>query len=106
MDETCKQEASICAQEEAGKRSAQIEKNLITRLNRIEGQVKGIRAMIERGVYCDDILIQIGAAQAAMSSVAKILLESHMHSCVKERLREGDEAVIDEVMKTIGRLWT
>ena len=79
-------------------------KNLTTRLNRIEGQVKGIKAMIERGDYCDDILTQIAAAQSAMSAVAKILLESHMRTCVSRRLKNGDDMVVDELIKTVGRL--
>jgi DNA-binding FrmR family transcriptional regulator len=78
--------------------------NLTTRLNRIEGQVKGIKAMIERGDYCDDVLTQIAAAQSAMSAVAKILLESHMRTCVSRRLKEGDDTVVDELIKTVGRL--
>ena len=78
--------------------------NLTSRLNRIEGQVKGIKAMIARGDYCDDILTQIAAAQSAMSSVAKILLESHMRTCVTQRLKDGDDTVVDELIKTVGRL--
>jgi len=81
-----------------------ITNNLTTRLNRIEGQVKGIKSMIDRGVYCDDILTQIAAAQSAMSSVAKILLESHMRTCVIHKLKSGDDAVVDELIKTVGRL--
>ena len=78
--------------------------SLTSRLNRIEGQVKGIKSMIERGDYCDDILTQIAAAQSAMSSVAKILLESHMRTCVTQRLQNGDNTVVDELIKTVGRL--
>ena len=78
--------------------------NLTTRLNRIEGQVKGIKAMIERGDYCEDVLTQIAAAQSAMSAVAKILLESHMRTCVTRRLKDGDDTVVDELIKTVGRL--
>ena len=78
--------------------------NLATRLNRIEGQVKGIKAMIERGDYCEDVLTQIAAAQSAMSAVAKILLESHMRTCVSRRLKDGDDTVVDELIKTVGRL--
>ncbi|MCL1786464.1 MAG: metal-sensitive transcriptional regulator [Defluviitaleaceae bacterium] len=78
--------------------------NLTTRLNRIEGQVKGIKAMIERGDYCEDVLTQIAAAQSAMSAVAKILLESHMRTCVSRRLKDGDDTVVDELIKTVGRL--
>jgi len=86
-------------------RTEKITKDLATRLNRIEGQVKGIKSMVERGEYCDDILTQIAAAQSAMTSVAKILLESHMRACVTDRLKNGDDTVVDELVKTIGRLW-
>ncbi|CAA7600474.1 Metal-sensitive transcriptional repressor [Acididesulfobacillus acetoxydans] len=79
-------------------------RELVNRMNRIEGQVRGIRGMIERHVYCDDVLNQIASAQAALHGVAKLLLEKHMKSCVKEQLRSGDDEVVDEVLKTIFRL--
>ncbi|NLI11122.1 MAG: metal-sensing transcriptional repressor [Peptococcaceae bacterium] len=79
-------------------------RELISRMNRIEGQVRGIKGMIERHVYCDDILNQISSAQAALHGVAKLLLEKHMKSCVTEQLLAGDEQVIDEVLKTIFKL--
>ncbi|QXM06819.1 metal-sensitive transcriptional regulator [Crassaminicella indica] len=77
---------------------------LIKRLNRIEGQVRGIKGMIERNVYCDDILIQIAAVQSAMKGVAKLLLESHMHTCIVSKIKSGDEDVVDEFLKTIDRM--
>ncbi|MCL2839294.1 MAG: metal-sensitive transcriptional regulator [Defluviitaleaceae bacterium] len=81
-----------------------IKKDLVTRLNRIEGQVKGVKSMIERGEYCDDVLTQITAVKSGMNAVAKILLESHMRTCVTEKLQDGDEDVVDEFIKTIGRM--
>ncbi len=86
------------------KRSEKLDADLISRLNRIEGQVRGIKGMIEKGVYCDDVLTQIAAVQSAMSSVSKLLLESHMRTCVIEKLKAGDRDVIDEFVKTVGRL--
>lgn len=77
---------------------------LVSRMNRIEGQVRGIKGMIERHIYCDDILNQIASAQSALYGVAKLLLENHMKSCVLEQLEAGDKEVIDEVVKTIFRL--
>lgn len=77
---------------------------LITRLNRIEGQIRGIKGMIDKDVYCDDILNQIAAAQAAMKSVSKLLLESHMKSCLVNRIQSGDDEVIDELLKTMDKL--
>ena len=81
-----------------------VKKNLVTRLNRIEGQIRGIKGLIEKDTYCDDVITQIAATQSAMNSVAKILLEGHMRNCVVERLNEGDTEVIDEVLVTIQKL--
>ena len=85
-------------------RSAKLNKDLTARLNRVEGQVRGIKLMLEKGVYCDDVLTQISAVQSAMSSVAKLLLEAHMRSCVSNRMKSGDQEIIDEFIKTVGRL--
>lgn len=79
-------------------------RELVSRMNRIEGQVRGIKGMIERHVYCDDILNQIASAQSALHGAARLLLEKHMKSCVMEQLQAGDEDVIDEVLKTIFKL--
>jgi len=84
--------------------SEQVKKNLITRLNRVEGQIRGIRGMIEKDVYCDDIITQLSATQSALNSVAKLLLEGHMKTCVAERIQEGDLEVLDEVIVTIQKL--
>ena len=77
---------------------------LIARMNRIEGQIRGIKGMIERSVYCDDILNQISSAQSALDGVSKLLLEKHMKSCVRERLETGDTEVVDEVLQTVFRM--
>ena len=79
-------------------------KELVNRMNRIEGQIRGIKGMIERHVYCDDVLNQISSAQSALDGASRLLLEKHMKSCVKEQLQAGDEQVIDEVLKTIFRM--
>ncbi|CEO89852.1 metal-sensitive transcriptional regulator [Syntrophaceticus schinkii] len=79
-------------------------KQLVARLNRIEGQVRGIKRMIEEDAYCDDVLNQISSIQSALNGVAKLLLEKHMKSCVKDQLLDGDEQVIDEVLKTIFKM--
>ncbi|WP_234340331.1 metal-sensitive transcriptional regulator [Gorillibacterium timonense] len=84
--------------------SDKLKANLVTRLNRIEGQVRGIKGMIEKDTYCDDVLNQISAIQSALSGVGKLLLEGHMKSCVTERLQEGDKEVIDELLITIQKL--
>ena len=77
---------------------------LIARMNRIEGQIRGIKRMIERQVYCDDVLNQISSAQSALDGVSKLILEKHMKSCVRERLETGDTEVVDEVLKTVFRM--
>lgn len=79
-------------------------KELVNRMNRIEGQVRGVKGMIERHVYCDDVLNQISSVQSALDGVSKLLLEKHFKSCVKERLSKGDDEVIDELLKTIFRM--
>lgn len=84
--------------------SENTKKNLITRLNRVEGQIRGIKGLIEKDTYCDDVITQIAATQAALNSVAKLLLEGHLRSCIVERIQEGDHEVIDELLTTIQRL--
>jgi DNA-binding FrmR family transcriptional regulator len=78
--------------------------NLISRLNRIEGQIRGVKGLIEKDTYCDDVLNQIAAVQSALNSVGKLLLEHHMNSCVIERIQEGDKEVIKELMVTMNKL--
>ena len=70
--------------------SDKVKANLTTRLNRIEGQIRGIKGMIEKDAYCDDVLNQIAAIQSALNGVGKLLLEGHMKSCVIERIQDGD----------------
>lgn len=84
--------------------SEKVKQNIVCRLNRIEGQIRGIKGLIEKDVYCDDIITQISAAQAALNSVAKVLLEGHMKNCVVERIQEGDLEVLDEMLITIQKL--
>lgn len=84
--------------------SNKMKSNLTTRLNRIEGQIRGIKGMVEKDVYCDDILNQIAAVQSALNGVGRLLLEGHMKSCVIERIQEGDHDVIDELLKTMNKL--
>nr|WP_224768206.1 metal-sensitive transcriptional regulator [Metabacillus idriensis] len=81
-----------------------VKKNLVTRLNRIEGQIRGIKGLIEKDTYCDDVITQIAATQAALNSVGKILLEGHLKGCVVDRINEGDMEVLDEFVVTIQKL--
>lgn len=79
-------------------------KDLIHRLSRIEGQVRGIREMVESDRYCVDILTQVSAIQSALNSFNKVLLSSHIKSCVVEDIRQGQEGAVDELCKTIQKL--
>lgn len=93
-----------CSSERSTPRADKIKSNLVSRLNRVEGQIRGIRGMVEKDVYCDDILNQIAAVQSALNAVGKMLLEGHMKSCVIERIQQGDSEVIDELLKTMNKL--
>lgn len=84
--------------------SDKMKNNLLTRLNRIEGQIRGVKGLIERDTYCDDVLNQIAAVQSALNGVGKLLLEGHMKSCVIERIQAGDHEVIDELLITVNKL--
>lgn len=84
--------------------SDKMKSNLTSRLNRIEGQIRGLKGLIEKDVYCDDILNQIAAVQSALNGVGKLLLEGHLKSCVVERIMEGDREVLDELLVTVNKL--
>lgn len=77
---------------------------LIDRLNRISGQVSGIKQMVEDSRYCDDILTQIAAVSSSLKSLGIVVMENHMKTCVKEQIQEGHDEVIDEFLKSISRL--
>src|SRR5690554_6210194 len=81
-----------------------VKKDLTSRLNRIEGQIRGIKGMIDKDVYCDDVITQLSATQSALNSVARILLEGHLKGCVVDRLSEGDNEILDELVVTIQKL--
>mgnify|MGYP004529174685 CR=1 FL=1 len=86
------------------KRSEEEYKSLIHRLNRIEGQIRGIRSMVEKDVYCTDILVQSAAAAAAIKAFERDLLAEHIRSCVAEDIREGRDEIIDELVETLQKL--
>ena len=77
---------------------------LIHRLNRIEGQVRGIRGMVENSAYCPDILTQVAATSAALNAFTKELLASHIRTCVAEDIRAGHDEAIDELVQTLQKL--
>ncbi|MBO1511346.1 metal-sensitive transcriptional regulator [Metabacillus bambusae] len=84
--------------------SEKVKQALTSRLNRIEGQIRGIKGLIEKDTYCDDVITQISAVQSALNSFSKVLLEVHLKSCVTERIQDGDLEVVDELLITIQRL--
>ena len=79
-------------------------KDLCNRLSRIEGQVRGIKKMVENDVYCTDILIQVSAVNAALNSFNKVILANHILTCVAEDIRAGKEETIDELVDTLQKL--
>ena len=85
-------------------RSEKEMKNLINRLSRIEGQIRGIKRMVEEDAYCIDILNQVSAANCALNSFTKVVLADHIKSCVAEDVREGKEDKLDELVRTLQKL--
>ena len=79
-------------------------RKLMNRLNRIEGQVRGVKKMLEEEQYCVDILTQVSAIQAALNAFNKELLSSHIHSCVVEEIQKGNTDVVDELCESIRKL--
>ena len=78
---------------------------MLNRLSRIEGQVRGVRKMVENDVYCRDILIQVSAISAALNSFNKVLLAEHLHSCVVDDIKKGrEDEAIDELVKVLQKL--
>lgn len=97
-------QCSNCGHTHITARSEKAKKDLEARLNRIEGQVRGIKGMIEKDVYCDDVLNQIAAVQSAMNSVSRLILNNHMKSCLVTRIQAGEVEVIDELLQTIQKM--
>ncbi len=95
--------ACDCSQR-SKKRSEEEYKSLVHRLNRIEGQVRGIKRMLENDAYCPAILVQVSAVNAALNSFNKELLASHIRSCVAEDIRQGKDETIDELVMTLQKL--
>ena len=79
-------------------------RTLINRLSRIEGQIRGIKRMVEEDAYCPDILIQVSAANAALNSFNKVLLSNHIRTCVADDIRAGKDETIDELVNTFQKL--
>jgi len=95
---------SNCCCHKTKERSEKEQRDLITRLNRIEGQIRGIRGMVERDAYCTDVLTQVAAASAALGSFTKVLLANHIKTCVAQDIREGKDETVDELVETLQKL--
>ena len=98
MDKEC------CCSHKMKQRTDDEYKKLIHRLNRIEGQIRGIRGMVENDAYCTDILIQVSAVSAALNAFNKELLANHIRTCVTDDIRNGKDEVIDELVTTLQKL--
>lgn len=97
-------EKDTCCTHRKKKRSEEELKKLMNRLNRIEGQIRGIKRMLEEDAYCSDILTQAAAVNAAVNSFNKELLASHIRSCVINDIREGKDETVDELVCTLQKL--
>jgi len=85
-------------------REFKLKNNLNSRLNRVEGQIRGIKGMIEKNAYCDDVINQVSAARAALDSISKLILENHIRECLIQKIKGGDDDIVDELIVTIGKL--
>lgn len=97
-------EDNCCCHDKKTLRTEEERKKLINRLSRIEGQIRGIRAMVENDAYCNDILTQSAAVNAAVNAFSRELIGSHLKGCVARDLRDGNEDVIDELLDTLKKM--
>ena len=104
MADTQEKKVCPCCCEKHTARSEEEKKKLINRLKRIEGQIRGIIGMMENDAYCNDILIQSAAVNAAVNAFNKELLASHIRTCVARDIREGKDETIDELVATLQKL--
>ncbi len=93
-----------CCGNKKKERSPEEYKSLTHRLSRIEGQVRGIRGMVEKSAYCTDILVQVSAVSAALNAFSRELMDQHIRTCVARDIREGKEEAIDDLMAALKKL--
>ena len=84
-------------------RPEDVKKTINTRLNRIDGQIHGIKKMVEEDRYCDDILIQLSAVNKSIKSLANYILENHMYNCILSDIEKGNVEIVDEVVTLFRR---
>jgi DNA-binding FrmR family transcriptional regulator len=105
MDEEKKtQQKTCCCSEKTKKRTPEEATALVNRLSRIEGQIRGLKGMIQRDAYCTDILTQSSAVTAALNAFNRELLATHIRTCVAEDIRAGKDEVIDDLVATLQKL--
>lgn len=93
-----------CCAPKSKERSEKEYKDLLNRLSRIEGQVRGVKAMLERDAYCTDIITQVTAINAALNSFNKVLLANHIKTCVTQDIKDGKEETVDELVVILQKL--
>lgn len=104
-DDCChSKEANIYCENKQKKRMPGEYKDLMNRLKRIEGQVRGVQKMLEHDAYCTDILVQVSAINAALNSFNKVLLANHIRTCVADNIRKGNDDVIDELVVLLQKM--
>lgn len=94
----------ICECNKIKERTDKEYKRLINRLSRIEGQIRGIRKMVENSAYCTDIIMQVSAAGAALNAFNKELLANHIKTCVSNDIKNGKNETVDELVDTLQKL--
>lgn len=97
-------EEKCCGCHKTKERTEKEYKDLVNRLSRIEGQIRGIKRMLDEDCYCPDIMTQVAAANAALHSFNKVLLANHIKTCVAEDIRQGNDETIDELITTLGKV--
>ena len=95
---------NCCCSQRRKVRERTEEEALLQRLSRIEGQIRGIRGMLEKNAYCVDILGQVSAANAALNAFGKELLAEHIRTCVAQDIREGRDETIEELVNTLQKM--
>lgn len=107
LDNNKQEDLNVCCSHCSEKHKDREEKeyrDLMNRLKRIEGQVRGVEGMLENNAYCTDILVQVSAITSALNSFNKALLANHMKTCVADNIRQGNDDVIDELVVTLQKL--
>ena len=95
---------ACCAGHKTKRRTEEEHKKLVNRLSRIEGQIRGIRGMVDKNAYCTDILVQVAAVNAALNAFNKELLAEHIRTCVARDIRDGRDETIEELCQTLQKV--